>query len=138
MPMDQPPRDVSGTVIRLPVRVSSKVRMRRATAAAREAARLMALTLGSILLWLLKRLWQVVRLALCALLVLIEPLLRATLIPIAYLSFIMAMIFGFFLSDPRFPKWGMLAFSIGTLWLYWLFVGLMSLFMRTPRGRDGS
>jgi hypothetical protein len=32
----------------------------------------------------------------------------------------------------------MLAFSIGTLWLYWLFVGLMSLFMRTPRGRDGS
>jgi hypothetical protein len=98
----------------------------------------MALALGSILLWLLKRLWQVVRLALCALLVLIEPVLRATLIPIAYLSFIMAMIFGFFLSDPRFPKWGMLAFSIGTLWLYWLFVGLMSLFMRTPRGRDGS
>ena len=38
----------------------------------------------------------------------------------------------FLIGDPHFPKWGMLAFSIGTMWLYWLFLGLMSLFVRLP------
>ncbi|RZL85515.1 MAG: hypothetical protein EOP82_32510 [Variovorax sp.] len=80
--------------------------------------------------------WQVVRLTCCALLILMEPLLRATLVPIAFLSFVVTLIFGFLIGDPRFPRWGMLAFSVGTLMLYWLFLGLMSLFMTLPPAHD--
>lgn len=79
---------------------------------------------------------QVVRIACCALLVLIEPVLRATLVPIAYLGFLVTLVFGFLIGDPRFPRWGMLAFSVGTLMLYWLFLGLMSLFMTLPADHD--
>ena len=80
--------------------------------------------------------WQVVRLAICAVLILTEPLLRATLVPIAFLSFVVTLIFGFLIGDPRFPRWGMLAFSVGTLMVYWLFLGVMSLFMTLPRFHD--
>lgn len=80
--------------------------------------------------------WQVVRLAICAVLILTEPLLRATLVPIAFLSFVVTLIFGFLIGDPRFPRWGMLAFSVGTLMLYWLFLGVMSIFMTLPRSHD--
>jgi hypothetical protein len=45
-------------------------------------------------------------------------------------------VFGFLIGDPRFPRWGMLAFSVGTLMLYWLFLGLMSLFMTLPADHD--
>ncbi len=77
--------------------------------------------------------WQFLRLACCAVLVLLEPLLRMTLVPIAFLSFMVTLIFGFLIGDPRFPRWGMLAFSIGTLMIYWMFLGLMSRFMTLPR-----
>jgi hypothetical protein len=80
--------------------------------------------------------WQAVRLTCCAVLILMEPLLRATLVPIAFLSFVVTLFFGFLIGDPRFPRWGMLAFSIGTLMLYWLFLGLMSLFMTLPPSHD--
>jgi len=80
---------------------------------------------------------QVARIGCCALLVLIEPVLRATLVPIAYLGFLVTLVFGFLIGDPRFPRWGMLAFSVGTLMLYWLFLGLMSLFMTLPVDHDG-
>ncbi|MDM0058981.1 hypothetical protein [Variovorax fucosicus] len=80
--------------------------------------------------------WQVVRLTICAVLILTEPLLRATLVPIAFLSFVVTLIFGFLIGDPRFPRWGMLAFSVGTLMLYWLFLGVMSIFMTLPRSHD--
>ncbi|MDM0001167.1 hypothetical protein QTI24_21345 [Variovorax sp. J22P240] len=79
---------------------------------------------------------QLLRITCCALLVLIEPVLRATLVPIAYLSFLVTLIFGFLIGDPRFPRWGMLGFSVGTLMLYWLFLGLMSLFMTLPPDHD--
>ena len=79
---------------------------------------------------------QIVRIACCALLVLIEPVLRAILVPIAYLGFLVTLIFGFLIGDPRFPRWGMLGFSVGALMLYWLFLGLMSLFMTLPPVRD--
>jgi len=80
--------------------------------------------------------WQAVRLTCCAVLIMLEPLLRATLVPIAFLSFIVTLIFGFLIGDPRFPRWGMLAFSIGTLMLYWLFLAVMSLFMTLPPSHD--
>ena len=80
--------------------------------------------------------WQLVRIAICALLVLLEPVLRATLVPIAFLGFLVTLIFGFLIGDPRFPRWGMLAFSVGSLMLYWLYLGLMSLFMTLPSDHD--
>ena len=80
--------------------------------------------------------WQIVRITCCAALVLIEPILRATLVPIAFLGFLVTLIFGFLIGDPRFPRWGMLAFSLGALMLYWLFLGLMSLFMTLPPDHD--
>jgi hypothetical protein len=80
--------------------------------------------------------WQVVRLACCAVLVLMEPVLRATLVPIAFLGFLVTLVFGFLIGDPRFPRWGMLGFSVGALMLYWLFLGLMSLFMTLPPSYD--
>jgi hypothetical protein len=89
-----------------------------------------------VLIGLLFVIWQAVRLTCCAMLILMEPLLRATLVPIAFLSFVVTLIFGFLIGDPRFPRWGMLAFSIGTLMLYWLFLGLMSLFMTLPPSHD--
>lgn len=81
-------------------------------------------------------LWRVARLVLCTLLVMIEPLLRVTLVPLAFLSFVVTLLFWFLIGDPRFPKWGMLAFSIGALWLYWVFLALMRVLMRRSRHGD--
>jgi hypothetical protein len=57
-------------------------------------------------------------------------------VPIAFLGFLVTLIFGFLIGDPRFPRWGMLGFSMGALVLYWLFLGLMSLFMTLPQDHD--
>jgi hypothetical protein len=59
--------------------------------------------------------WRAARLSLCALLVLIEPLVAAALVPLAYLGFLVTIFFGFVVGDPRFPKWGMLGLSVGAL-----------------------
>jgi hypothetical protein len=80
--------------------------------------------------------WQVVRIAICAVLVLLEPVMRAILVPLAFLGFVVTLIFGFLIADPRFPRWGMLAFSVGSLMLYWLYLGLMSVFMTLPPAHD--
>ena len=82
--------------------------------------------------WILVVGWQLVRVAICAVLVLLEPIVRALLVPLAFLSFLVTLIFGFLIGDARFPRWGMLAFSVGALLLYWLYLGLMSLFMTLP------
>lgn len=79
--------------------------------------------------------WQAVRIVICALLVLFEPLLRIVLVPLAFLGFVVTLIFGFMIGAPNFPKWGMLAFSVGALLLYWFYLGIMGLFMRLPRDR---
>ena len=76
--------------------------------------------------------WWLMRMALCALLVLIEPLLGLTLVPLAFAAFLVTLVFGFLIGDPHFPRWGMLAFSIGLLWTYWLFLALMGLLLRLP------
>jgi hypothetical protein len=79
--------------------------------------------------------WRALRLVLGTLLVLLEPLLRMTLVPLAFLSFGVTVVFGFLIDDPRFPKWGMLTFSVGTLWLYGLFVVVTSLIVGRSRGQ---
>lgn len=100
-----------------------------ATAGARGAS-------SSVLMLILYATWQIVRVGICAVLVLIEPILRVTLVPLAFLGFVVTVLFGFLIGDPRFPRWGMLAFSVGALLAYWLFLGLMSLFMRLPGDYD--
>lgn len=92
--------------------------------------------IGSVLAFVLHAAWQTVRVVICALLVLIEPLLRITLVPLAFLSFVITLIFGFLIGSPTFPRWGMLAFSVGLMLVYWLFLGLMGLFMHLPPDYD--
>lgn len=85
---------------------------------------------GALMAW--SSAWSLARLVLCTLLVLMEPLVRAVLVPIAFLGFAVTLLFGFLAGDPQFPKWGMLVFSMAALWLYWLFLGLLALLMRLP------
>jgi hypothetical protein len=87
---------------------------------------------GTGLWWVVFAAWQVLRCAICAALVLGEPVMRAVLVPVAFLGFLVTMIFGFLIGDPRFPRWGMLTFSVGALVLYWIYLWIMSLFMSLP------
>ncbi len=76
--------------------------------------------------------WNGGRLAVLAFLVLLEPLVRIVFVPLAFLGLCVTLLFGFAMGDPHFPKWGMLALSIGMLWVYWLYLGLIALVMRLP------
>ncbi len=82
--------------------------------------------------WAVFAIVQLVRWIVSAVLILAEPVVRAILVPVALLSFLVTLTFGFLIGDPNFPRWGMLAFSVGALVLYWLYLGLMSLFMSLP------
>lgn len=82
--------------------------------------------------WAVFAILQLVRWIVSAVLILAEPVVRAVLVPVALLGFLVTLIFGFLIGDPNFPRWGMLAFSVGALVLYWLYLGLMSLFMSLP------
>jgi hypothetical protein len=82
--------------------------------------------------WCIGASLQLARWATCAVLVLMEPIVGAVLVPLAFLGFLVTLIFGFLIGDARFPRWGMLAFSVGSLVLYWLYLGLMSLIMTLP------
>lgn len=85
--------------------------------------------------WLWLVLWRGLHLGVCALLVLMEPLLRATLVPLAFLSFVVTLVFGFVVGDPTFPRWAMLGFSVGCLLLYWIYLGLLMWLVRAPASR---
>ena len=76
--------------------------------------------------------WQIALICGCAILVLMEPIVSAILIPVAHLSFLITLIFGFLIHDPHFARWGMLAFSVGALLMDWLFLEIMSLVMTLP------
>lgn len=82
--------------------------------------------------WAVFAIVVLVRLIVSAVLILAEPIVRAVFIPVALLGFLVTLVFGFLIGDPNFPRWGMLAFSVGALVLYWLYLGLMSLFMTLP------
>jgi hypothetical protein len=134
--MTESPTDATGKVVYLRPTDARMARLRQLAVGAADATRAVGAMAWSILIFTLVGLWQVLRLVLCALLVLIEPMLRMTLVPFAFLSFVVTVIFGFLIGDPHFPKWGMLGFSVGALWLYWLFVAFMSLVVRGPRGKN--
>jgi len=82
--------------------------------------------------WAVLIAWHLARITICAVLVLGEPVMRAVLVPVAFLGFLVTMIFGFLIGDPRFPRLGMLGFSAGALVLYWFYLWVMSLFMSLP------
>ena len=125
-----------GNVVYLRPADARAAKLRRLAANATDVICAVARMGGSLLALAVVGALQMVRLVLCALLVLIEPLVRVILVSIAFLSFVVTLIFGVLIGDARFPTFGMLAFSVGALWLYWLFVAFMSLFMRLPRGQD--
>jgi hypothetical protein len=81
--------------------------------------------IGSLLRWVLWLGLVMVRAVAAALLVLFEPVLRLLLLPLAFGCFLMSLLFGLLLHAPGFPTWGMLALSVGLLWLYWLYVAVM-------------
>lgn len=61
-------------------------------------------------LWLT---WQAIRLPLFSLLLILEPVVRWVLSWLTLWSFAMAFVWEFAGVDPRFPFWGMIAFSVG-------------------------
>lgn len=125
-----------GKVVYLKPQASRRVALRRRTERAADATSVIGRGLGSVFRMALHAGWQVIRVAICALLVLLEPFVRMVLVSLAFLAFVLTLIVGFWMGDPRFPKWGMLAFSVGAVMLYWLFLGLMSMFMELPRDVD--
>jgi hypothetical protein len=72
---------------------------------------------------------QAMRFVALSMMVLMEPLVRLVLVPAALLGCLVTLLFGFLMGDPRFPRWGMLALSLGALWLYWAYLGLLCLLM---------
>ncbi len=58
----------------------------------------------SVALWVL---WRIMHGSIVAILMLMEPVVRIVLVPLAFTSFLMALFFGFVFGEPHFPKWGM-------------------------------
>ncbi len=69
--------------------------------------------------------WRASCLVLYAAMGMIEPFLRYTLCPIAFLGMAVTLFFGFLLNEPGFPKWAMLGFSVGALLVYWSYLALL-------------
>jgi hypothetical protein len=75
------------------------------------------------------------RWSLAALMALMEPFVRLVLMGAGLGCFAITVLFGFVGHAPHFPKWGMLAFSIGCVLVYWVFLFVMLLVMGGSRGR---
>jgi hypothetical protein len=84
------------------------------------------LTLGWRVLWIL---WQVVRLPVLAVLLVLEPFVSLILTAFGFLGIVVALILKFSGDLPHFPFWLMMAFSIGALLLlmaYHAFIRILS------------
>lgn len=70
-------------------------------------------------------------------LILAEPLLRVTLVPLAFGAFFVAVVLGALLKLPGIPIWGLLGVSVVSLLAYFLWWRLIHLLMpgSQPRGR---
>lgn len=75
-------------------------------------------------------LWQVLRLPVLAVLIVLEPLVSLVLTAFGFLGIVMALILKFSGDAPRFPFWLTVAFSIGALLLLMLYHLLMRIFSR--------
>jgi hypothetical protein len=127
--------EVRPKVIYLRPRNARAVRLRAIVGASANVARRLQGLLVGLLCFAISVFWPLCRMVLCALLVLIEPLLRITLVPLALLGFLVTLFYGFRVDDPNFPKWGMLALSLGSLCAYWLYMALLAFMIGGRRGR---
>jgi hypothetical protein len=76
-------------------------------------------------LWIL---WQVVRLPVLAVLLVLEPLVGLILTAFGFLGIVVALILKFSGDLPHFPFWLMMAFSIGALLLLMAYHALIGIF----------
>jgi len=83
--------------------------------------------LGWSVLWIL---WQVVRLPVLAVLLVLEPFASLILTAFGFLGIVVALILKFSGDLPHFPFWTMMAFSIGALLLLMAYHSLIGIFSR--------
>ena len=81
-------------------------------------------------------LFALLRMALSVLLILGEPLLRVTLVPLAFGGFFVSVVLGGLLKLPGIPIWGLLGLSVASLLTYFLWWRLIHLL--TPRSRSSN
>jgi len=74
--------------------------------------------------------WQVVRLPIFVLLVTFEPIVRLVLSWLSLLAVLTALLFETSSAAPRFPFWGMVAFSVGCALALTGYCALLRLFSR--------
>ncbi len=81
-------------------------------------------TIGSILLNAMAIAWQMARLLIVALLMLVEPILGFVLCGLAVVGVIVSVILKFSGAAPKFPFWSAIAISVG-LYLAFLVYGVV-------------
>ncbi|MGH7107128.1 MAG: hypothetical protein ACREFT_11510 [Acetobacteraceae bacterium] len=84
-------------------------------------------TLAWGVLWIL---WQVVRLPVLAVLLILEPFVSLVLTAFGFLGIAVALILKFSGDLPHFPFWLMVAFSIGAVLLLMVYHVLIGIFSR--------
>ena len=82
-------------------------------------------TLAWSVLWVL---WQVVRLPVLAVLLVLEPFVNLVLTAFGFLGIVIALILKFSGDLPHFPFWLMMAFSVGAILLLMLYHTLIGIF----------
>jgi hypothetical protein len=83
--------------------------------------------LGWSVLWIL---WQVVRLPVLAVLLVLEPFVSLILTAFGFLGIVVALILKFSGDLPHFPFWLMMAFSVGAILLLMAYHVLIGFFSR--------
>ncbi|HEY1889318.1 MAG TPA: hypothetical protein VGG63_02870 [Steroidobacteraceae bacterium] len=78
-------------------------------------------------LWIL---WQIVRLPVLAVLIVLEPFASLILTGFGFLGIVVALLLKFSGDLPHFPFWLMMAFSVGSILLLMAYHTLISLFSR--------
>lgn len=79
---------------------------------------------------ILRILWQVVRLPVLAVLIVVEPFVSLILTGFGFLGIVVALILKFSGDLPHFPFWMMMAFSVGSIMLLMAYHTLINLFSR--------
>jgi hypothetical protein len=83
--------------------------------------------LGWSVLWIL---WQLVRLPILAVLLVLEPFVSLILTAFGFLGIVVALIIRFSGDLPHFPFWLMMTFSIGAILLLMVYHALIGVFSR--------
>jgi hypothetical protein len=78
-------------------------------------------------LWIL---WQLVRLPLLAVLLVLEPFVSLILVGFGFLGIVVAVILKLSGDLPHFPFWLMMAFSVGAILILMAYHALIGLFSR--------